>query len=355
MAQQTPTPLVEDIAAVSAPIAQISGSAIAEVKKLAREGGARVEFFELPVETLPDSALLAEQPALVVLIGTDGKPEIRSLKADIDAYRTKPAFREGTATATTLASFIDLVNRHANNATAIFVDANWKAPKLLAVIDYHLSASPAKSHGPEPERQDPSEGEDALARFGRHRIAYAFPLSEPWKTWVEKDGKFMEQGDFAAFLEDHIHELAAPELSLPAEAELEQRFKTTIAHPSDVMDLARGLDVKVGAVVKNRVKLQSGETNFTFETEHRDSTGRELTVPGLFLLSIPVFYRGEQVRLPVRLRYRVNGGTILWAYQMHRPDEAVDGMVRDDVTQVAAATQLPVYDGAPENRGVRAL
>lgn len=355
MAQETPdTILGESTAMLSAPIAAIRGDSIREVADLARKGAAGVEFIEIPAAALPDSRLLGT-PFLLVTVSADGKPETRSIKADIDAYRWKPAFREGTATATTLASFIDLVNRHANQSSAIFVDANWKAPKMLAVIDYHVAAAKSGDAGTEPERDEYVEGEDGLARAGRHRIAYAFPLSEPWKIWVANDGQYMPQADFAAFLEDHIHELAAPLATLPAEAEMAQRFKTTIAHPSDVMDLARGLDIKVGSTVKNRTKLQTGETQFTFETEHRDSEGRELTVPGLFLLSIPIFYRGEQVRLPVRLRYRVQGGAILWAYQMHRPDEAVDGMVRDDVVQVAENTNLPVFDGAPENRGERGL
>ncbi|MHC2087208.1 DUF2303 family protein [Methylobacterium sp. CM6244] len=333
---------------LSAPIGQISGSAIKEVADLARKAAANAGFLEIPSEALPGSALLGK-PHLTVIIGADGKPELRSLKSDIDAYRTKPAFREGTATALTLGSLIELVNRHANHDTAIFVDANWKAPKMLAVIDYHAQAGSMVGADSEPRtRQSSTDGEDELARFGRHRIAYEFPLSEAWKVWVAGNGNYMTQGDFAEFLEDHVHELAAPILSLPDEADLEQRFKTKIAHPSDVMDLARGLDVKVGASVKNRVKLQSGETQFVFETEHRDSEGRELTVPGLFLLSIPIFYRGEQVRMPVRLRYRLQGGAILWAYQLHRPDEAVDAMVRGDVDLVARDTGLPVYDGFPE-------
>lgn len=327
---------------------QLTGSAIAPVAELARQASARVEFLEIPAEALPVSALLGA-PHLSVRVGADGKPEVQSLKAEIDAYRTKPAFREGTATATTAHSFTDLVNRHANADTAIFVDANWRAPKLTAVIDYHAIAAEAPDHGADHlGRESSADGEDPHARFGRHRIVYAFPLSEPWKIWTASDGMFMTQADFAQFIEDHVHELASPLPNGQDETLWRDLFKTTIASPSDMVDLARGLDIKVGAAVKNRVRLATGETSFQFETVHTDSEGRELTVPGLFILSVPIFYRDEAARIPVRLRYRVQNGAITWAYQMHRPDEFVDNTVRENVDQIAANTGLPVYDGAPE-------
>lgn len=328
---------------------QITSGAIGPVAELAQKAAARVEFLPVPADALPASELLSA-PHLTVIIGADGKPEIRSLKGEIDAYRTKPAFREGTGHAGTIDSFIALVNRHASADTAIFVDANWKAPKLLAVIDYHARAGGDDIALTEQARQNAKAGEDELARNCRHRIAYAFPLSEPWKEWVAKDGEWFKQAEFAEFLEDHIHEIAAPLDTMHEEKEVAERLRTRIASPAEIMDLARGLDVKVGASVKNRVKLASGETQIVFEETHHDSEGRDLIVPGLFILSVPIFYRDEAVRLPVRLRYRVTNGAIVWAFLIHRPDEAVEATVRDIVSQVAENTGLPVYDGSPETK-----
>ncbi|APX83795.1 hypothetical protein BV511_03050 [Methylorubrum extorquens] len=346
----TPDGLSAALGAAHLPVNwQITSSAIGPVAELAQKAAARVQFLQIPAEALPASELLSH-PHLTVIIGADGKPEIRNLKSEIDAYRTKPAFREGTAQAGTIDSFIALVNRHASADTAIFVDANWKAPKLLAVVDYHARSGNDDYAEQEPVRTNAEAGEDALARNCRHRIAYAFPLSEAWQLWVGKDGAWFDQAEFAEFLEDHIHEIAAPLATMHAEIEVAERLRTRIASPAEIMDLARGLDVKVGAAVKNRVKLSSGETQFVFEQTHHDSEGRELTVPGLFILSVPIFYRDEAVRLPVRLRYRVAGGSIKWSFQMNRPDEAVDATVRDIVEQVTQNTGLPVYDGAPETK-----
>lgn len=349
MSEASPQATTEQIAPALPMNWHITDSVIRPVADLAQKAAARVAFMQIPAGALPASDLIAH-PHLTVIIGPDGRPEIRSLKGEIDAYRTKPAFREGVAQTGTIDSFVALVNRHASADTAIFVDANWKAPKLLAVIDYHARAGEDDLGIVEQARENAKPGEDELARNCRHRIAYAFPLSEAWQVWVAKDGAWFEQAEFAEFLEDHIHEIAAPVATLHEEVEVAERLRTRIASPAEIMDLARGLDVKVGAQVKNRVKLQSGETQFVFEQTHHDSEGRELTVPGLFILSVPIFYRDEAVRLPVRLRYRVSGGSIKWSYQMHRPDEAVDATVRDIVSQVAENTGLPVYDGAPETK-----
>lgn len=322
----------------------LTGDAIEEVAKLAREGAASFQFLQVPDLALNGIETIGT-PHVGVKLSADGTPSIVDIKSHIDLYRAKPAFRTGTAIATTLHSFIDLVNRHASADSAVFADANWKAPKLLAVIDYHQRA------GNETDtRATAPVGEDEHARNCGHRVSYAFPLSEPWKVWVANDGKFMGQAEFAEFLEDHIHELAAPDPQRAEQTDWVDRFKMSIATPAEIIDLARGLDIKVGVAVKNKVRLQSGETQFVFETEHRDASGQELRVPGLFILAVPIFYLGEVISLPVRLRYRVVEGKIVWAYQMHRPDEAVSNTVRDDIEQVTGATGLPVYDGAPESR-----
>ena len=317
---------------------------IERMAQLAREATDEASFVALPKEALPSGTLIGEPHALVISDGK-GNVEVKSVKHLVDEYRGKPAQREGTAVTTTLDSFIDLVNRHANQDTAVFVDANWRKPSFTAVIDYHATVSEGGTDKP-----DSTAGEDPHARNGKHRVAYAFPLSEPWKVWVAKNAEAMTQAEFAAFIEEHIHEIAAPNRQAEQELKWEELFRTKFADPSTLIDLARGLEIHESARVKSNVRLQSGEVQMVFETEHRDASGNEVTVPGLFLLAVPVFYRGEVLRIPVRLRYRVRAGGISWSYELFRPDEFVDEHVRKAVEQVRALTGLPVYDGAPESR-----
>jgi uncharacterized protein YfdQ (DUF2303 family) len=59
--------------------------------------------------------------------------------------------------------------------------------------------------------------EGVPARNRSHRIVYAFPLTEEFKAWVAANAKQMEQDLFAAFLEEHAAELAAPSEGEPDE------------------------------------------------------------------------------------------------------------------------------------------
>ena len=258
-------------------------------------------------------------------------PQNRSVLAAtqiVEAFRTRPATKRGVATALTLQSFIDLTNRHKTAASAVFADTDWKKPSFQAVVDYHEAESGGAA--------------DNL----RHRISYAFPLSEEWKAWVAQNGEAMSQGDFAAFLEDRIADLTAP--TDREKLDLERDFDTRIAAPAQLIQLSRGLSINVASAVKSIVNLSTGEASIQFDEQHTDGNGQPIKVPGLFMLAIAPFFMGEKISIPVRLRYRKSGQGILWFYQLYRPDKHVTERVRDDLTTVADKTALPTFEGSPE-------
>lgn len=288
----------------------------------ARARGFRVEDVELrhPTRGLP----------LRVPIGVrlGDKPEPVDLRPLIEEWRHAPERKTGTATVDTVESFIALVDRHATEESAIFATTDWRRPSFTAVIDYH---------GP---------GDDQAA-FCQHRIVYRFPISDAWTLWTEHDGKPMDQGEFAAFLEDRIADLSSP---TDAEvAEFQRLFATSVATPAQLVKLSRGLQVNVEATVLNATVLQSGEGQLVFEEKHKGADGQPISVPGLFILQIEPFFMGELVRIPVRLRYRVKGGAIAWHYQMYRPDQHVTERVRADLDVVRERTGLPCFEGQPED------
>lgn len=311
---------------------------------------------------IENEALDSGLPEAVPIGLLHGKtPQLIDLKPFFDRWRERPTAKRGTASTLTVAAFVALTNRHKTRHSAIFADTDWRKPSLTAVIDYHEIDVPEGAEKPLAYKIDPGgptvegtvtaepvflEVEGPRPDNLAHRIGYAFPLSEPWKAWVERDGVAMSQSDFAAWIEDHIMDLAAP-------TEDEARtwgdlFQTTIATPSTLVQLSRGLQVAVEARLKNVVTLQSGAAQMVFEEEHRDADGRPLVVPGLFLLSVPAFFGGEPVRVPVRLRYRASGGRVTWFYQVFRPDEVITAEVARTLTTVRADTALPVYEGTPE-------
>ena len=307
----------------------------------------RVSFENLPDTIVPKGAT-ANEIYVAIKVRPSGEAEITSIKSLIDEYRSKPVRRGGTAHVTTLESFVNLVNRHKGTNSAIFANISWKNPVFTAILDYHHANSVrANTDGKETSiNLDTDLGDDPLARFGRHQIKYKFPLSEGWKACVEANGKNHSQSEFAQFLEDHIHEIASP--AALEVAEWEEKFRTKFATPNHLIDLARGLEVNVEANIKSKIKLASGETQIVFDTQHKDAAGKEIIVPGLFMLAIAPFHRGEEIRIPVRLRYRVTGEGIAWSYLLFRPDQFIDARLADDCDAVAGQTNLPVYAGEAE-------
>lgn len=267
-----------------------------------------------------------EEPIPLIVRTTKDGVVVEPVQALLDAWRLAPKSRQGSANAETLASFIELIKRHKDNDSAIFAGITSAYPSLTAVIDYHT-----KDHEP---------------RFGQHRICYLFPLSPEWRAWRAMDGKSMLQGDWAAFVEEHIAELASP---LAAEkSEFERLFQTKIATPAELITLSRGMQISIEAKIKDIRTLQSGEVQVAYEETHNDAAGVKLVIPGLFVLQIPLFLDGEPVRITARLRYRRDGAKIVWFYQLYRPDLAMRAQLEADLQRVADETGLPAYEGSPE-------
>ena len=309
--------------AMAGEVLHLDGGAIDKLAELGREAaGIYVDSIRL------DGAIRGLPGEVPIGVRSGEHPEIVSVKQKLEEFRLFPERKAGTAKALTLQSFVDLVNRHKTENTAIFANSDWRKPSVVAVIDYHAVAP---------------DGDPAWLK---HRVSYEFPLSQPWQEWVGQNGEKMDQVDFATYLEDHIADLSSPEDA--ERADYERTFGTKMATPAELIQLSRGLQVFSGVQVKNAVTLQSGEASIVFEEEHRDAAGNRLQVPGLFILSIAPFFMGDLVRIPVRLRYRLVTGRLTWFFQIYRPDLAVTDRVRADLDIIRRDTALPVFEGAPE-------
>lgn len=255
-----------------------------------------------------------------------GGAGFRSIREEIEKYRLLPERRQGTAHAATLQSFIDLINYHKDESSALFAKAEWPGPSLTAVIDYHQTDKSPRNLG--------------------HKVLYDFPVTDEFRSWIDRDSKPFSQAEFAAFIEEHAAELASP---FDAErSEFERLFKTSFATPTNMVALSRGLQVNVEATVKHNVVLQSGEGELEFTETHLDKRGEKLTVPGLFMVAVSAFLDGEPIRLPARLRYRVSGGKVAWVYQLYRWKFWLRDRVQKDLAEVVKATQINAFEGSPE-------
>ena len=299
---------------------------------------------------------------------------VRSVKPFIDEWREMPERIRAAAVVTTAESFTSYVNRFRRDETAVFVNVEG-APSLLGVVDYH------------------GEGPSADPSFCTHTVTYNFPLSDAMSAWVKatKAG-WVDQEEFAYFLEEREFDIISPpadwsmlepdELgvildllnihgdrnpvddddaaALAAEGKkggdedgedryVPRRALYKFGSSKRMMDLARGIAVGVGRKAVSTYNPRTGEKNISFSEEHetRDATGSKVVVPELFLVNIPVFDGGARHLLPVRLGYRVKGGSVKWAVELIDAPRLIRSAVDAVAAEVGQGTGCPVYYGKP--------
>ena len=277
--------------------------------------------------------------APVALVVPAGK-QVVSIKKYIDEWADRPDRMKGTARVTTLQSFIDHANRFKDRDSVIFADVSNSA-RLLAVFDYNQ----AGENLGRPELPHPR----GLPRFGQHRAEYRFPVSKEWEAWTAAAKKGMSLVDFAEFLEEHLPDVMDPEEVGQGAKQLAVLLGIALAGPQRLLELSRGLFVKVGHAVTAFHNASSGEAQLAFEEKHTDDKGGPLRIPGGFVIGIPVFRNGRSYQLPVRLRYRVADRQVTWFLSIQRADRAFDLSVEEAAVAAREATELPLVFGTPED------
>lgn len=279
-------------------------------------------------------------PALLVPTAGGGW-EVRDVSTMIDAFRSRPQRRKGTATLGDVASFAAHANRFKDAGSAIFVDAG-AAPKFTSVIDYHPQGQVA----------------DVDPRFGEHRGVYTPEFSLEWVKWRGLVGAEMSQAQFAQLMQDRAFDVFDVEDSDPRLAELVTWYARRFGggrSPSGyygtsqaLLSLAEGLTVTVEDRVSDVTRRDSGGVRVSF-----DSTAQtDVEVPAAFVVAIPVFKGGDLWQLPVRLRCAIKSTgdvkRVVWRCEMFGADRTVTAVLADMTKTIGTATGLPMFVGAPE-------
>ena len=254
-------------------------------------------------------------------------------KAVFTEHLTSPERRTGTAVLTRLDSFIEHVNRFSDKDSIIYARDDRDRPALTAVLDYHRAGS----------ESDP--------RFGEHRSTFNFPLSDEWQAWQKFDKQVMDQREFAEFIEERVVDIEYVEDIDALSEEMRRYIGSTnagrIATPTRMHELSTNLEVYENSVVKQVQKLQTGEAQIRFESDHVDAAGAPVDIPALFIICIPVFAHDAYYRIVARLRYRATGGLKFW-YELWRTDLVFNDAFDKACARVKEETTLPLLVGAPE-------
>ncbi len=291
-------------------------------------------------EKLSDSVRKSIEPRVITNSGVDflvhnNEMSVKDLSALTDKYLPAPRRRTGTTTLARLQSYIDFTLRHKNEDSIVLVEGTVDKNSIKAEALTIFNA-------------DPKGGDDLKAGHGDFKCDYKFPISKELAAFIDNNGKRMSQADFALFLEDHITDMASPHDSetvggVSNFSQVEKALGGKGADPITMLELSRGLEVRVTETVKNATKLQSGEMCLKYSTEHSNADGTPLTIPAWFLIRLPLFEGGQPVDVPVRLRYRVNEGTAIWFYELYQMNKAFDEAFDQAVAYIKEQTELPVF------------
>ncbi|MCQ6250873.1 DUF2303 family protein [Streptomyces malaysiensis] len=225
-----------------------------------------------------------------------------------DKHRDTPARKTGTTTVRDATSFLAYYEKHHDDATEVYADADRLT--ITAVLDAHQT--------------------DA-ARWGQHRLHLALRKTDAWQQWMVSDGQLMKQDEFAEFLEDHL-----PELLEPAAATM--------------LEIAQSIQGATKAEFQSGTRLQTGERQFKFVETVSAKAGQkgELTIPEQFTIGLVPFEGSEGYRLTARLRYRIeSGGSLRMGYKLERPADILRtafGDVREGIEEQLATA---VMNGTP--------
>lgn len=321
-----------------------------ETKTTAETVAAHAVVQESEARAVADVVSSLHAPVTISVPFSDGGAQLLSvpkgmvlhdMKPFEDARRAAPERRKGTVRVTTLPSFIDIVDRYKDCASAIFAIDSPGQPALLAVFDYNTPV------GMDIERTAALRGADG-PRFGDHRAHYTFPLSDEWKAWTALGARALTQADLAAWLEEHILDVLEPESVPEGAASLAANLRLPLASSTLLMSAARDLTVFVDCKVRSAVNLSTGERHVSYEEAHGDGAGGAVKVPGAFCIAIPVLRGGPKYTMIVRLRYELSKAVITWRAILHRPDAVLQDAFNESVATVESECGLPVYRGEPE-------
>lgn len=219
----------------------------------------------------------------------------------------RPLRIHGTTTLHTAEAFLSFYNRFATDQSVIL--CNKAKGMFQAVFDYHH--------------------QDGTPDWCDHRALYSCPFSLPWITWTGSSGKWMNQEEFAEFVERNL-----PDIIDPVGAEM--------------LEIVLSLQARSEASFKRAVRLDNGQVQFQYHEEISGSAGRDgqLTIPTSFKLGIQVLQGGAYYTVEALFRYRITTGKLTLSYELLRHDRVFDSALNDIYQMVdESMTVGTLYEG----------
>jgi uncharacterized protein YfdQ (DUF2303 family) len=213
-----------------------------------------------------------------------------------------------------LESFIQYVNQYKQAPAHVFAKVSPSQLSLRAILSYE----DRDGKNPAPDVPVDIRRQAALAHFEAVE-------SEELKAWRSRNANSFTQGDMAEWLDMRAADIREPAAAL-------------------ILEMVQNFESKRDVHFKSVIRLNDGSVSAAYEDKEKN-TKAAFEFPSEMTLLVPLFRHMPKVELKLKLRYRVNEGTLRLSYHIYQLDAAFDDEIKAAVERVQEKTGLPVYLG----------
>ena len=235
-----------------------------------------------------------------------------------------PTRKRGTFEMHDTASLIKFVQKHKQEGTQIYIDADFKSGKIAvkAAINGHTANA--------------ADWFDFSAIYQPRHTAAA-------ENWLKYNIEKMNQAQFAHFLTNNARNIVSKNPANDAAV-----YPTA----AEVLDFALNLEYTEKTTFKQGYREQDGRINFTFQSEDAGQTEKQLKMFERFGLSFTPYQGGDSYFVEALLKFRIDknsGALVLW-YELQQIDAVIEQAAQDIATSLQTAfADIDIYFGAISN------
>lgn len=205
----------------------------------------------------------------------------------VEKADAEPRRERGTVTLKSIDSLLAVLKDH-DRADLACVYADPDTLQIVAVLNDHRHDTPG---------------------WRDWRVQYRAELTPEAKRWLENNGaaRAKDQTAFAEFLEDNIADIQEPDAQ-------------------DLLTVATTIQATTGIEFKSGRRLQDGQVQLQYveNIDAKAGANGALTIPKTFTLGLRLFKNGDGYKMTARLKYRLNGGSVKFWYELDRPERALE-------------------------------
>lgn len=215
-------------------------------------------------------------------------------------HRTEPLSNKEKIELQDADSFVAYLEKFKSADSTVFFDND--TCSFLAVLDF---ASPG------------------MPSWGDHAATFKPRLSEEWKLWFARNGKFDAQVPFGRFIEENNIDVLTPSAA-------------------QLLEMVMTFEATKSISFREASRLKNGQVQLTWVEDIKTGS---IDIPDSITIKIPVFYGQRPREIQLRFRYNINEQKLQLAYEFVRPERVKNEAAAEIVQMVRAETSLPVHMG----------